>query len=153
MPDLESPFFDNLVLKLTVRKKNILLVAGYIPPNQNSEILEEIDDYFENVIMPVTGDYDMIVIGGDLNAKHEEWLQNGGTNTHGECLFDFFSRHGLTQLVEQCTHIGPHGESLIDLVATDAPGNFFKTTVGKQFHKSDHKIITAVAYLQVPIPK
>ena len=154
LPDLESPDFDNIVLKLTIHKKTILLVAGYIPPNQSKEVLEAIDDHFENVLMPIKDEYDMIVIGGDLNAKHEDWLQGGGSNPHGECFFDLFSRHGVTQLVEEPTHVGTHGESLVDIVATDSPGSFYSTNVTKEvFHTSDHKFVTAVAYMKVPMPK
>ena len=79
----------NLVAEMHADRKKVLVVGVYIPPYRNQESLEllaEIESYFENTLLPEAQYYDMLVIGGDLNATHINWDPNGHTNAYRTSL-------------------------------------------------------------------
>ncbi|CAK1602927.1 unnamed protein product [Parnassius mnemosyne] len=68
-----------------------------------------------------------IVILGDFNAHHAEWLGSRLTDHAGRSVYDFALAYGLTQLVTSPTRIPDvedHTPSLLDLLLTSHPDGY-----------------------------
>lgn len=84
-----------------------------------------------------------IVILGDFNAHHVEWLGSHTTDHAGRSVHDFALAYGLTQLVLSPTRVPDvdhHRATLLDLLLTSHPDNY-QTSVGPPLGTSDHCLI------------
>ncbi|CAG4993662.1 unnamed protein product [Colias eurytheme] len=68
-----------------------------------------------------------LIVLGDFNAHHADWLGSRVTDYAGRTVFDFALSNGLTQLVSSPTRIpdiDDHNPSLLDLLLTTHPENY-----------------------------
>ncbi|CAK1594722.1 unnamed protein product [Parnassius mnemosyne] len=90
-----------------------------------------------------------IVILGDFNAHHAEWLGSRFTDHAGRSVYDFALVYGLTQLVTSPTQI-PDVEdlvpSLLDLLLTSHPDGY-PVSVDAPLGSSDHCLIRSTVPL------
>ena len=96
-------------------------------------------------------DRSLLVVLGDLNAKHRLWDDNSVPNpagTRAAALFDDFT---LTQTVMSPTRFSPNGQSssVLDLFAIDRPDLVVSTEVGDPI--SDHCYVTSTLSLRSPL--
>ncbi|CAK1596057.1 unnamed protein product [Parnassius mnemosyne] len=93
-----------------------------------------------------------IVILGDFNAHHAEWLGSRLTDHAGRSVYDFALAYGLTQLVTSPTRIPDvedHTPSLLDLLLTSHPDGY-QVSVDAPLGSSDHCLIRSVVPLTLP---
>lgn len=87
-----------------------------------------------------------LVVLGDFNAHHVEWLRYSRTTDHaGREAYSFALSHGLTQLVNEPTRVPNregHCETLLDLLLTDNASQY-KVWVEMKFGGSDHRLVRA----------
>ena len=84
-----------------------------------------------------------IVILGDFNAHHADWLGSRSTDHAGRSVHDFALAYGLSQLVSSPTRVpdvADHVPSLLDLLLTSHPEGF-QVTVDAPLGSSDHCLI------------
>ncbi|CAG4916568.1 unnamed protein product [Colias eurytheme] len=68
-----------------------------------------------------------IIILGDFNAHHTQWLGSRTTDHAGRSVHNFAMAYGLTQLVSSITRlpdIADHTPSILDLLLTSHPANY-----------------------------
>ncbi|CAK1584849.1 unnamed protein product [Parnassius mnemosyne] len=90
-----------------------------------------------------------IVILGDFNAHHAEWLGSRSTDHAGRSVYDFALAYGLTQLVTSPTRIPDvedHVPSLLDLLLTSHPDGY-QVSVDAPLGSSDHCLIRSTVPL------
>ncbi|XP_045509327.1 uncharacterized protein LOC123704883 [Colias croceus] len=90
-----------------------------------------------------------IVVLGDFNAHHAEWLCSRNTDHAGRSFRDFALAYDLTQLVPSPTRIPDvedHTPSLLDLFLTSSPDNY-KVSVAAPLGSSDHCLIQSTVPL------
>ncbi|CAK1600021.1 unnamed protein product [Parnassius mnemosyne] len=93
-----------------------------------------------------------IVILGDLNAHHAEWLGSRLTDHAGRSVYDFALAYGLTQLVTSPTRIPDvedHTPSLLDFLLTSHPDGY-QVSVDAPLGSADHCLIRSVVPLTLP---
>ncbi|CAG4949277.1 unnamed protein product [Colias eurytheme] len=84
-----------------------------------------------------------IVVLGDFNAHHAEWLKSRTTDHAGRSFYDFVLSYGLTQLVSAPTRIPDvedHTPSLLDLFLSSHPDDY-QITVAAPLGSSDHCLV------------
>ena len=65
-----------------------------------------------------------VIVLGDKNAHHEEWIGSRQTDAHGDSALEFAVLNNLHQIVDLPTRIGKDEEcSKIYLFLTTSPGN------------------------------
>ena len=147
--DLECPDIECLTLELNLRTQGkILLFFCYRPPDFPPDL------FFSKLSDRLTQatDRSLLVVLGDLNAKHRLWDDNSVPNpagTRAAALFDDFT---LTQTVMSPTRFSPDGQSssVLDLFAIDRPDLVVSTEVGDPI--SDHCYVTSTLSLRSPLP-
>ncbi|KAA5676903.1 hypothetical protein F3G23_29600, partial [Klebsiella pneumoniae] len=93
-----------------------------------------------------------VVVLGDFNAHHQEWLGSRTTDLPGRTAYDFALAYGLSQLVTQPTRVPDiegHEPSLLDLLLTTDPGGY-SVVVDAPLGSSDHCLIRAATPLSRP---
>ncbi|XP_059056926.1 uncharacterized protein LOC131850642 [Achroia grisella] len=84
-----------------------------------------------------------LVILGDFNAHHTEWLRSRITDHAGRTAHEFALAYGFSQLVHSPTRIPDietHTSSLLDLLLTTGPDEY-SVTVEAPLGSSDHCLI------------
>ncbi|XP_045541866.1 uncharacterized protein LOC123723329 [Papilio machaon] len=84
-----------------------------------------------------------IVVLGDFNAHHAEWLGSRTTDHAGRSVHDFALSYDLTQLVTSPTRIPDvedHTPSLLDLLLTSHPDSY-SVSIDAPLGSSDHCLI------------
>ncbi|TLM25045.1 hypothetical protein FEC23_18880, partial [Acinetobacter baumannii] len=81
-----------------------------------------------------------VVVLGDFNAHHQEWLGSRTTDLPGRTAYDFALAYGFSQLVTQPTRVPDiegHEPSLLDLLLTTDPAGY-SVVVDAPLGSSDH---------------
>lgn len=84
-----------------------------------------------------------VVILGDFNAHHVDWLGSRTTDYAGRIAFNFALTYGFSQLVPEPTRVPDvedHAPSLLDLLLTTCPDNY-QVSVGAPLGSSDHCLV------------
>lgn len=90
-----------------------------------------------------------IVVLGDFNAHHIEWLGSQRTDHAGRSVHAFAMAYGLTQVISSPTRVPDvedHMPSLLDLLLTSHPDGY-QVTVDAPLGSSDHCLIRSVVPL------
>ncbi|XP_022831849.1 uncharacterized protein LOC111360210 [Spodoptera litura] len=88
-----------------------------------------------------------LVILGDFNAHHTEWLSSRSTDCAGRCAHEFALAYGFSQLVHSPTRIPDienHTSSILDLLLTQRPDGY-SISVDAPLGSSDHCLIRTLA--------
>ena len=79
-----------------------------------------------------------MIINGDFNCRSSHWWGNEIDNQEGK-LFELTTYDiGLTQLINQQTHLMGESKSCIDLIFTDQPNLFIESGVHQSLHDQCH---------------
>lgn len=84
-----------------------------------------------------------VVILGDFNAHHTEWLSSRTTDYAGRTVYNFAHAYGFSQLVSDFTRIPDiedHTRSMLDLLLTTRPEGYL-VTVNAPLGSSDHCLV------------
>ena len=148
MPQFESLQHEMICLKINLPGRMVFMFYVYRPPSADDTIFDVISNYIDTIqeLHPRSE----IIVLGDLNAHHEEWLGSNKTDAHGESAFDFPTLNNLHQLVEDPTRIGRDGScSKLDLFLTTSPDNHV-ISVDAPLGSSDHCVVMVLStYFQL----
>ena len=135
--DLENCELELTLIEVSDGSATVLVGCCYRPPDSLKSFYEKMDMVLEHM-----GDTRLpVVLLGEINAKHSEWLVGDSTNYHGRILHDLMDRHDMQQLVSQPTHLNSEGKpsSLLDLIFTNTPHLFSSSAeVMAPLATSDH---------------
>ena len=137
-----------LRLQLKNRNRSLTLCSTYRPPNSNA--MEFISNLEESIQKLSTNE--QLLIAGDFNAHHVDWLESDDTDTCGELLSELFNTYSLDQIVHFPTnlHLGKL-KGCIDLIATNI--SQINLTSSSPLGKSDHVVLIGTISNLVPSMK
>lgn len=128
------------------------LYRSHSGDSETDRLVEHLEAATDSVLREIPSA--VIVLLGDFNAHHCEWLGSQKTDHAGRSLHDFALAYGLTQMVPSHTRIPDvedHTPSLLDLLLTSNPSGY-RVTVDAPLGSSDHCLIRSVVPLTRHIP-
>ena len=129
----------------------VFIFCIYRPPSADDSIYDAITEKID-AIQERHPKSEVIVLG-DMNAHHDEWLGSKKTGAHGDSVFEFAVTNNLHQLVDLPTRTGKDGEcSKLDLFLTTSPDNRV-VTVSAPLGSSDHSVVSTLANYRLPTPR
>ena len=134
--DLEQQFPGECVLlEILLPKANgILFGTFYRPPSQTDFM-----NPFRDVLQSASAENKELIVTGDFNC---DFLVKSCSKETRE-LKEIFRNFGLTQLIEKATRTAKESSTLLDLFASNSPGNIILTNVVAS-SLSDHDMLIAV---------
>ena len=135
-----------LICEIVYNQRKCFIVSLYRSPSQT---LAEFDNFitkFEAIIDKIItpGSPNLIFIIGDFNAKLSTWNHDDPDTNEGIEISTITSSYGLTQIINEPTHILPNSSSCIDLLFTNQPNMIIKSGTYSSLHPNcHHQIIYA----------
>ena len=114
---------------VTLHSQKLLIGAVYRPPSASSDIF----DYLDTETLPTMTAFGAhsVMLVGDFNVHHEDWLGSRTTDAAGRRALQLASCLGLEQIVVTPTR----GDQILDLIMTDLPA---VATTSANLGTSDH---------------
>ena len=127
----------------------------YRSPSQTTdefdELLVKLEGIIDNISNP--GSPNLIFLIGDFNAKLSTWKHDDPDTDEGIAISTITTSYGLTQIINEPTHILSNSSSCIDLLFTNQPNMISKSGVYSSLHPScHHQIIYANINFKVFFP-
>lgn len=146
--DLQSPSGEDLWTELTISGKKVIIATIYRPPSQSADATRAFIDALDVSLGKALSENSILVMLGDFNAKHSDWLQLPGSPTDlaGSSLSNLTNSFNLSQLVSDVTRPSggqglpsdnPSG-SLLDLIFTNRPDLLSQPKIEPPLGSSDH---------------
>jgi hypothetical protein len=105
----------------------------YFLPFPISKIATERDQYFQvvdqNIDNALKVKSDVVIAGGDFNARCQHWWLDDINTVEGETLYDISVKHSLFQLIHEPTRITATSKCCLDLIFCNNPGFVNNTEV------------------------
>ena len=102
-------------------------------PRQNSHQFELFLSNLENLLSDINKcKPSLSVVTGDFNMRSSSWWCNKINTIEGSHLYSLTSSNGLSQLINEPTHIQTNSSSCIDLIFTNQPN----LSVSSEVHSS-----------------
>ena len=145
VPELDSPEFSTLWLRLSCHSLTKYICAVYLSPNSTDYV--KFFDYLtlqmEHILS--ISPFAEISILGDFNVHHHLWLSSPFTDQPGEQAYVFSVLNDLEQLVQHPTRIPDRlGDSpnILDLFLTTNP-TAYSVKLFSPLGSSDHNLISS----------
>jgi hypothetical protein len=153
--EITSEYWQSITLKISLIHKVIFLISVYRSPsdstsncpssffNNLSDVCDDIRSHYPNA---------ELMIVGDFNVHHSEWLGHSETNEAGIYAKFFSDSQDLTQLVNESTFIHPklRSKCILDLCLTSLQ-RFTSVTVHDCIGSSDHALISTSISMETPL--
>ena len=95
----------------------------------------------------------LTVVIGDFNAKSKKWCSQDSTNFERVTIENLTSQFGLSQIINEATHILEASSSGIDLIFTTQPNLVVESGVHPSLHANcHHQLVFAKFNLQIHYP-
>ena len=123
-------------------------------PSQSQDVFESFCESFERTLDNLAQNnlFLLVAIGG-FNAKSTNWCANDQTSFEGNKIEHITSQFGLSQIINEPTHILDSSSSCIDLIFTSHPNLVIESGVHPSLHQNcHHQIIYAKFNLQIFYP-
>ena len=144
----ECIYFD-----LKIGSKLCSIVSLYRSPSQTREF----DEFLTNLNLTlgtITQKNPFVTVTiGDFNARSSKWWVNDKTTQEGLLIEELLSQFGLSQVINEPTHISQHFSSCIDLIFTNQQHLITDSGVHPSLHSNcHHQIIYGKFNLKVFYP-
>ena len=131
-----------IFITIKIRNNDLNICLAYRPPNmspqENSNMLTHLDDNLREKI-------NWLMLG-DFNYPNINWINQSSNVAQEDAFIQLLSEHNLEQHVTLPTR----GENILDLLLSAGNFNFHSVQVHETFSTSDHNIITAKIYANIP---
>ena len=130
---------EALLLEMNYNNKRVIVSVIYRSPSQNNS---EFDSFLRSVerllsdiknIKPFSS-----VITGDFNVRTSCWWSEEINTSEGLKLLSLRSANGVSQLINEPTHLQTSNSSCIDLIFTDQPSLSVNSGVYASLHPNCH---------------
>jgi hypothetical protein len=103
--ELESLEFSTLWLRLSCQSTTKFICSVYLSPNSTDypKFFDYLDSKLEHILS--SNPFSKIIVLGDFNVHHRQWLSSQFLDTPGELAFNFSIFNDLVQLVQLPTRI------------------------------------------------
>jgi hypothetical protein len=155
IPDLESSAFSTLWLRLSCQSTTKFICSVYRSPN--SDDYPAFFDYLNSKLEVIlsSNPFSEIVILGDFNVHHRQWLNSSTQDAAGELAYQFSILNDLVQLVQLPTRIPDRpGDSpnILDLFLTSNPSPYTVKLL-PPLGSSDHLLISVSCPFNSNLPR
>ena len=117
-------------------------------PRQNSHQFELFLSNLENLLSDINKcKPSLSVVTGDFNMRSSSWWCNKINTIEGSHLYSLTSSNGLSQLINEPTHIQTNSSSCIDLIFTNQPNlslNSLKWDYKKAVSTNIRKVLDSI---------
>ena len=149
-----SKLNECLILELKLKRKTIVLSTLYRSPSQTADEFESFMKNFEvNLNSMMSKKPFLTCVLGDFNTKSSSWFKNDKSSTEGLQIDSLTSYYGLSQIMNEATHILPNSSSCIDLIFTSQPNLVTHSGVHSSLHENCHHQLTFAKFdLRIEYP-
>jgi hypothetical protein len=153
--DLESSEFSTLWLRLSCQSTTKFICAVYLSPNSTDypKFFEYLNSKIEHILS--SSPFCEIIILGDFNVHHRQWLSSRTQDRAGELAYQFSIQNDLEQLVQAPTRYPDrHGDqpNLLDLFLTTNPLPY-TVNLFSPLGSSDHRLISVSNSISSSLPQ
>ena len=140
--------------EITIGNKICNFITLYRSPSQNQDDFLALKDNLEmNLENLAQRNPFLTVVIGDFNAKSENWCSQDSTNFEGVTIENLTSQFGLSQIINEATHILEASSSCIDLIFRTQPNLVVESGVHPSLHANCHHQLVFVKFnLQIYYP-
>ncbi|KAL7647126.1 UNVERIFIED_CONTAM: hypothetical protein RMT77_002384 [Armadillidium vulgare] len=153
--DLESPKFSTLWLKLSCNSTTKFICSVYLSPNSTDypKFCDYLNSKIEHILS--SSPFSEIIVLGDFNVHHRQWLSSSSHDPAGELAFNFSIQNNLEQLVQLPTRISDRlGDepNILDLFLTSYPSPY-SVKLYPPLGSSDHLLISVSCSVSSGLPQ
>lgn len=113
--DLDETDFENIWLDLFINHRKITFGSLYRSPSQLPRVRDKYFEALDTQLGKLDLQNDLVILGGDLNARSKMWWQQDTNTAEGNMLYDISVKHLLAQLVDEPTRVTLNSRSCLDL--------------------------------------
>ena len=122
-----------------LQKQKVIVSVIYRSPSQSTDEFDSFLSNFENVLNDISKrKLSLSVITGDFNSRFSSLLSKDTDTIEGLNLSSLISSNGLSQLINELTHIQTNSTSCIDLIFTDQENLSVNSGVPSSLHPNCH---------------
>ncbi|KAL7629919.1 UNVERIFIED_CONTAM: hypothetical protein RMT77_019962 [Armadillidium vulgare] len=153
--NLESSEFSTLWLKLSSNSTTKFICSVYLSPNSTDypKFFDYLNSKIEHILS--SSPFSEIIILGDFNVHHRQWLSSSSHDPAGELAFNFSIHNNLEQLVHLPTRIPDRlGDepNILDLFLTSNPSPY-TVKLFPPLVSSDHLLISVSCPVSSSLPQ
>ena len=153
--NLESSEFSTLWLKLSCNSTTKFICSVYLSPNSTDypKFFHYLNSKIEHILS--SSPFSEIIILGDFNVHHRQWLSSSSHDPAGELAFQFSIQNNLEQLVHLPTRIPDRlGDepNILDLFLTSNPSPY-TVKLFPPLGSSDHLLISVSCPVSSSLPQ
>src|ERR1700755_643843 len=153
--NLESSEFSTLWLKLSCNSTTKFICSVYLSPNSTDypKFFDYLNSKIEHILS--SSPFSEIIVLGDFNVHHRQWLSFSSHDPAGELAFNFSIQNNLEQLVQLPTRIPDrlgNEPYLIDLFLTSYPSPY-TVKLYPPLGSSDHLLISVSSSVSSGLPQ
>src|ERR1700755_1097024 len=153
--NLESSEFSTLCLRLSCHSTTKFIFSVYLSPNSIDYL--KFFDYLNSKIEHIlsSSPFSEIIILGDFNVHHRQWLSSSSHDPAGELAFQFSIQNNFEQLVHLPTRIPDRlGDepNILDLFLTSYPSPY-TVKLFPPLGSSDHLLISVSCPVSSSLPQ
>ena len=133
---------EALLLEMSYNNKKVIVSVIYRSPSQSTDEFDSFLSNFENFLNDINKRKPSLsVVTGDFNSRSSSWWSKDTDTIEGLKLFSLTSSNGLSQLINEPTHIQTNSTSCIDLIFTDQENLCVNSGVHSSLHPYCHNQI------------
>ena len=153
--NLEFSEFSTLWLRLSCHSTTKFICSVYLSPNSTDypKFFDYLNSKIEHILS--SSPFSEIIILGDFNVHHRQWLSSSSHDTAGERAFHFAIQNDLEQLVQLTTRIPDRlGDepNILDLFLTSNPSPY-TVKLFPPLCSSDHLLISVSCSVSSSLPQ
>ena len=143
---------EELLLEMTYNNKKVIVSVIYRSPSQNNcefdSHLRSVERFLSDIKKPF-----LFVITGDFNARSSYLWSEDINTSEGLKLLSLTSANGVSQLINEPTHLQTSNYSCTDLIFTDQPNLSVNSRVHVSLHPNcHHQIVHSSFNLNISYP-
>ena len=140
--------------EITIGNKICNFITLYRSPSQNQDDFLAFKDNLEmNLETLVQRNPFLTVVIGDFNAKSKNWCSQDSTSFEGVTIENLTSQFGVSQIINEATHILEASSSCIDLIFPTQTNLVVEYGVHSSLHVNcHHQLVFAKFNLQMYYP-
>ena len=145
---------EALLLQINYNNKRVVVSVIYRSPSQNNSEFDSFLRSVERLLSDIKKIKPFLsVITGDFNARTSCWWSEDINTSEGLKLLSLTSANGVSQLINEPTHLQTSNSSCIDLIFTDQPSLSVNSGVHASLHPNcHHQIVHSSFNLNISYP-
>ena len=145
---------EALLLEMTYNNKMVIVCVIYRSSSQNNCEFDSFLRSVERLLSDIKKSKPFLsVITDDFNARSSYWWSEDINTSEGLKLLSLTSANGVSQLINEPTHLQTRNSSCIDLIFTDQPNLSVNSRVHASLHPNcHHQIVHSSFNLNISYP-